>query len=809
MQVTSGSLFYLKNASNQYVIAAENGRYNWPQLGNRNKAVKLKLVRQSVQGNREFWKIVSTEPSLDKKNVLGAFTDSRDCYYWTDNYDKDKQGWELVKPGGGAISFGDQVFIRNVSYQQFLVADSKYPGYITTDETKRQGWSLESVTAVQAAPTPVSQSDSSNSSETEKVFPLSVASGDPTANSVILWTCLNDNKGRLTYELSKTADFQTLVKTESVPASEFGPERDHTVNVDVTDLDANAVYFYRFNYNGVSSKTGRCRTLPSPEAGIAEVADGKGLRLAVITCNDYSTGYFNAFYKLADADVHFVVHLGDFAYEYSQYPDGYGDRHRSEIPFEKNRFTRVRDKQYEGCDRAFSLRDFRKVYRTYREDKALQAAMEQHTWMITLDDHEIADDFYWDYRLNCPGAHPDHPIYKTIGYDFKKDQITAAERKKLAPAERDDLERREDLVREAMTELCQNGKQAWREYVPYRPIARATRPGKENINYQLYRQFKFGKLADFFLTDSRSYRDRPEREVNEEIHEILHDALEDNPQASFETILADEREKRGLKEWQMSMLGAAQKKWLVDGITSSDSKWKVWGNQTLMSCAWQNVAKGMYDDWLGFLNERYEILNTIKKSEQKDGDKSSHFVVLTGDMHTSLIAYLDPDLAGLKRDMLRYDHTRAAGVEFMTPAVTSPGLTEGVYAAVAGVADSYVPGLTSTASGVSTVAKGVAKLWNGMGGGQIENPLSGAGLTGKVIKNTNQHISHMNSEINGYAIATFTDKEMTWDVYSVDKVACEDVNGSSVSTKGVEAEPVVSATYDPNKIRLTVKDQEP
>ena len=813
MQITNETIVYLKNANGKYVIAADQGRYNWPQLGNRNDAVKLKLIRQSASSNS--WKIVSTESSLGKKNVLGAFTDSRDCYYWTDNYDEDKQGWELLKAGGGAISFSEQVSIRNVSYQQYLVEDSKHLGYITTDKTKPEKWSLEPVSAVQTAPTSVSQNGSSANAEIEKVFPLSVASGDPTASRVILWTCLNDNKGELTYDLSKTADFQSPVKTGSVPTSEFGAERDHTVNVDVSDLEANSVYFYRFNYNGVSSKTGRCRTLPSPNASIADITDGKGLRLAVITCNDYSTGYFNAFYKLADADVHFVVHLGDFAYEYSQYPNGYGKRHRSEIPFEKNRFTRDRDQQYEGCDRAFRLKDFRQVYRKYREDKALQAAMENHTWMITLDDHEIADDLYWDYYLNCPGANPNHPIYKTIAYNPEEDQITNEARNNLTAEERKQLEDKENAVRKAMLELYQNGKQAWREYVPYRPAVWLEGLNLEEDHphyYQLYRQFKFGNLVDFFLTDSRTYRDRPEREVNVEIQDVLHEALEDDPEADFTGILADERRKRGLHKWQMSMLGPAQKGWLIDGIINSEAKWKVWGNQTLMASAWQNVAKGMYDDWLGFITERYEILHAIKKNEQdKSCKESSRFVVLTGDMHTSLIAYLKTDFEGTS-NAFNQDYSRLVGVEFMTPAVTSPGLSEGVAAAVEGKiekvegAASYVPGLTTVAASVASIAKGAASLVTDLGGVQVGNPLKDVGLTGTVMRAANPHIKHVDSEINGYAIATFKKDDMTWEVYSIDKSAYEGPEGSGVSTRGVEAKKVVTATYDPSKINLTIDD---
>lgn len=776
MSIANNSLFYLKNVSNgQYLTAADQGKYNWPQLGSEDNRVKLKLVRLSGAQGKEIWKILSTESSLGAKYVLGAFSDSRDCYYWKDGYSDDKQGWEITTPSGDRnISLGNAVVIRNVSYQQYLVADTKHKGYITTDKSKSENWSLVPVSIVKKKPSaPGDEAAIAATAQTEKIFQLSVASGDPTANSIILWTCLNDNKGKLTYEISESKAFTALINETptAIDPSEFGEDRDYTVNVDVTGLKPNKTYFYRFNYEGVSSQIGRCRTLPAPNE------DVKSLRLGVVTCNDYSSGYFNAFYKLAEADVHFVIHLGDFIYEYSQYPDGYGTRHRDEVAFENGPYQIPKGSEgYEGCDRAYDLKDFRKAYRTYRQDKGLQAAMEQHTWIIMLDDHELADDFYWDYERNTAGANPSHPIYKTL-----------ADRPKEADT--------------AMMNLCRNGKQAWREYVPYRPIVDDSFDKNHPNYYRLYRKLKFGNLMEFFLSDSRSYRDKPERNINVKIQDVLHDAMEDDRKAPFADILADERKKRGLKDWQFSMLGPAQKKWLLEGVTQSASQWRVWGNQTLMASAGLNVMMGKYDDWHGFITERYEILQAIKESENKrpGGDRSSHFVVLTGDMHTSLIAYLKTDFEGTL-NMLNQDYSRLVGVEFMTPAVTSPGLHEFAGAMMEGKSGGIVSGVT----------EGLSSLWTGIGGTQTSNPLAGVDALSALMKAGNPHIKDVDSSVNGYAIATFTPDDMTWEVYGVDKSAYEDSDQSAsngagrqkVSTSGVEAKRVRSVRYDPSQINL-------
>ena len=779
MSVANNSMFYLKNVEHgQYLTAADNGRYSWPQLGWDNDKVALKLIRQSGTKG-ETWKIMSTESSLGSKNILGAFTDSRDCYYWKDNYDRDKQGWEITPSSAGSdFSLGDEVHILNVSYQQYLVADFKNEGYITTDKNKKERWALVPVAVANKEPAAPqkpaaagSEDNAISSNQTEQVFQLSVASGDPTENSVILWTRLNDNRGTLSYEISESEDFQTKLNgtPKTIDSAEFGEDRDYTVNIDVTGLDANKTYFYRFEYNGVYSQTGRCRTLPAANAEVSN------LRLAVITCNDYSSGYFNAFYKLADANVDFVVHLGDFVYEYSQYPDGYGTRHRDEISLEDDTFKISREaKDYEGCDRAYALKDFRKIYRTYREDKALQSAMEKHTWIIMLDDHELADDFYWNYERKTAGANPSHSIYKQLG-----EKTEAADK--------------------AMLNLCQNGKQAWREYVPYRPIPDDKFPADHPNHYQLYRKFKFGNLVEFFLTDSRSYRDKPERKENVEIQDVLHEAVEDGLEKSFSALLKEERDKRNLEPWQYSMLGPDQKKWLLDGVTTTDAKWKVWGNQTLMASAGLNVLTRKYDDWLGFITERYEILYAIKESENKSpgGDQSSHFVVFTGDMHTSLIAYLKTDFEGFT-NTFNQDYSRLAGVEFMTPAVTSPGLHEFASTAVSTLTEGEV---VDTVTGV---AGKITDWLKSKGGAQLANPLSGVDAMAQLMKAGNPHIKDVNSGVNGFAIATFTSHDMTWEVYSVDKSAYEtDDEDRRISTRGVETKRVRSVRYDPSQIALT------
>ena len=148
--------FYLKHESGKYLIAVDQGRYNWPKLGQeKKKVVKLKLVggNGEVQSNSRI-KITTTESAIGNNNVLGAFADSHDCYYWQDGYDEDKQSWQITNASGDAspIRYGDRVRISNISYSnQRLAPDTKYDGYITTVENAEDSWILAPAPAVDSS----------------------------------------------------------------------------------------------------------------------------------------------------------------------------------------------------------------------------------------------------------------------------------------------------------------------------------------------------------------------------------------------------------------------------------------------------------------------------------------------------------------------------------------------------------------------------------------------------------------------------------------------------------------------------------
>jgi len=211
-------------------------------------------------------------------------------------------------------------------------------------------------------------------------FAHGVASGDPLATSVMLWTHARfaglSDAVALTWEVATDAAFASVVASGSAQAT---AATGHTVKVDAKGLAAGKDYFFRFRFGGHSSPVGRTRTLPASGAS--------SLKLAVMSCSNYPAGYFNAYAEVAKSPAQFALHLGDFIYEYAA--DGYatGDaKAMGRVPV--------------PATECLTLDDYRQRYAQYRSDpdsKVFHAAMPV---IAVWDDHEIANDAYKDGAEN-------------------------------------------------------------------------------------------------------------------------------------------------------------------------------------------------------------------------------------------------------------------------------------------------------------------------------------------------------------------------------------------------------------------------
>jgi alkaline phosphatase D len=403
-----------------------------------------------------------------------------------------------------------------------------------------------------------------------RTFDLSVASGDPSATGVILWTHLRPEAvvaGQpLAFQVAADPAFSSLVMEGQVPAAAIGGASDHTVRVDLDGhLAPGRTYHYRFVYGCRASRTGRCRTLPA--------AGARSLRLALVTCQDYTNGYYEVFRHLAEDDVDFVLHLGDFIYESA------GDPRFQRLPFADRKLILPSEREV-----AMDLADYRHLYRTYRGDPNLQRALERHTLIAVPDDHETANDCYWDYERDTLGA-PDHPLAGDAG---------------------------------ALRRLKLDSQRAWSEYVPARA---ALQPGATHPHQFLraYRSFDFGDLFRYVALDTRSYRH-------------AHPCGEGDVFQRY--VVACRRAGEPMR----SILGADQRAWMMERLAAGGALWKVLGNQTFFGRL--DLGAGIainVDAWDGFEAERRWVAEEVRRRQVEN------LVILTGDLHSYIASTVKVD----------------------------------------------------------------------------------------------------------------------------------------------------------------------
>ena len=201
------------------------------------------------------------------------------------------------------------------------------------------------------------------------VFAHGVASGDPLADRVILWTRISPATAKAALSVTFVVALDpALTQVVLQGSAKTNPARDYTVKVDAIGLRANTTYYYRFSAEGSSSPVGRTKTLPTGPTS--------QLRMAVVSCSNHAYGYFNAYGRIAQrADLDLVMHLGDYLYEY-----GAGQYGTARTP--------------EPLTEIITLADYRQRHAQYKRDADSQAMHRQHPLVAIWDDHETANNAY-------------------------------------------------------------------------------------------------------------------------------------------------------------------------------------------------------------------------------------------------------------------------------------------------------------------------------------------------------------------------------------------------------------------------------
>jgi alkaline phosphatase D len=206
-------------------------------------------------------------------------------------------------------------------------------------------------------------------------FDHGVASGDPTARGAILWTRVTPvdaTRGSaipVSWHVADKPDGKPLEsgRTQARATGDF------TVKVEPRRLKAGRDYVYWFEAaDGTKSPVGRFRTLPKGKTD--------DVVLAVVSCQLYPGGFFNAYQSIARRDrVDAVIHLGDYIYEYGA--DGYGSDIGSKI-----------GRTPEPAHEIVSLADYRLRHAQCKRDPDMQAAHARAAFICVWDDHETAND---------------------------------------------------------------------------------------------------------------------------------------------------------------------------------------------------------------------------------------------------------------------------------------------------------------------------------------------------------------------------------------------------------------------------------
>lgn len=390
-----------------------------------------------------------------------------------------------------------------------------------------------------------------------------VASGDPLADAVVLWTRVTPTHGHtelmsVRWYVASDLALKEIVAQGTVTTD---AERDFTVKVDATGLEPDATYYYRFEVGAARSPIGRTRTAPNGKL--------EQLRFAVVSCASYAHGYFHAYRGIAERlDLNAVLHLGDYIYEYG---DGqYGSVRAYDPPHE-----------------ILTLEDYRRRYAHYRRDNDLRALHQQHPMIAIWDDHEIANNAW-------PGGAQNHNPEAGEG------------------------------------EYAPRRAAATRAYLEWMPI-------REGAGGRTYRRLAFGDLADLVMLDTR---------------------------LAGRTLQIDDPDDPNITAEDRTVLGSEQEAWLGETLQKSAAKWRLIGQQVMVG-PMPYFFNG--DAWSGYPAARKRLLKLLEQNPDS--------VVLTGDIHMSFACNLSED----PRDAARFDKASgrgSVGVEFVTPAISSPPLDQ-------------------------------------------------------------------------------------------------------------------------------------
>lgn len=280
-------------------------------------------------------------------------------------------------------------------------------------------------------------------------FRLGIAAGDPSHDGFVIWTRLCPDPleehggmppGPVDVDWYVFED-EAMRRVAQNGTARAWPETGHSIHVELSGLQPDRPYWYRFILGRDKTPLGRARTLPLPGSALDR------FRFGVAGCQHYEDGLFTAYAHLAQEDVAFVWHYGDYIYE---------DRPR-QVNYERNGLFKVHVRDHVGTD-CYTIGDYRRRYAQYKMDPDLQAAHRAAAWFTTFDDHEVVDN--WTSTVSPYQADPDQFAFRRAA--------------------------------------------AMQAYYEHMPLRRSSMPHGGAM--QLYRRSRIGDLFTAHFLDTRQYR---------------------------------------------------------------------------------------------------------------------------------------------------------------------------------------------------------------------------------------------------------------------------------------------------------------
>lgn len=296
-------------------------------------------------------------------------------------------------------------------------------------------------------------------------------------------------------------------------------------------------------------------------------SDNDSARFAVVSCASWEHGFFNAYQNIADRNE------VDAVVHVGDYIYEYGVGQYS---------SNIAGRTYEPTNEIITENDYRVRHSLYKLDNQLKRCHQMFPFINVWDDHEFADNSW-------KGGANNHQSNEGSWYVRKNNSVNA-----------------------------------YYEWIPIR------RPDLADT-FRIFRNFKWGKLMNLVMLDSRIY-DRSEQDgskANDTTHHLL---------------------------------GPYQMNWMLQQLSDTSAKWKVIGNQVMFAPFKAFGAILNDDQWDGYAIERTRVENHIVNNNIKN------VVVLTGDIHTSWAN----DIPGAN-----YNSSSGAGsvgVEFVGTSVTSKSM---------------------------------------------------------------------------------------------------------------------------------------